>query len=114
MPSGVDAAGPFRMASTPLPPIAAEFGVAASVRPKHEAPREVQPVGRCQRKIGWWIGSNQPQIGRRWMADIQSDQRECASRFNGHSEGRNVSDEARETVHSQTTGVGPVKTDTNL
>lgn len=113
IPNGVVAAFPLRMSATPFPPPVTEFGGLTRVLDKDQSPAKVQPVGRDTGEIVRRIGAD---ITRPWRAcrrnvELHDDQRASLLRF--QTKFCQAGHEMCEPTH-QTTGVGPVKMETNL
>ena len=108
------AAFPLRMLSAPLEPIRSQLrSMRASAR-YGELTWSVQPVRWHIGKVTGWIRTDPQWSAQIWPLDVECYQHDVTTSLALKPECRQAGYEPVGSTHNQTTGVGPVKIDTNL
>ena len=72
---------PFRMRTTPPPPVIPKFGGPTGILSKNQSSLQVEPVRRHPRVVVWWISSDPVRAAGRGRPDIQDHHHQSAPLF---------------------------------
>lgn len=112
--SDTGASDPLRVLPAPLPPSVTQLRFPATRIGEAKITAKMQPVRRHAREVVRWV---RPHLMWAWQVrrlDVQRHQDEVATPLEGESHFLERRHEPRQSRHDQTTGVEPVKIETNL